>query len=77
LKSHPELVNQALANIAETSAHFIAAALEVGCRGVFYATQESSTQCVSEPVFRQFGVPHDLDRVVCCPKGLIAQGRDC
>ena len=59
LARYPEWVAQGLANIAETMSNFTRAALDIGCCGVFFATQESSTQCVNEATYRQFGVPHD------------------
>lgn len=59
LVSHPDQMAQALANIARTMADFVAAAIDVGCCGVFFATQESSTQCVSADTYRRFGIPHD------------------
>lgn len=59
LESHPDLVAQALANIARTMGDFVSAALDIGCCGAFFATQESSTQCVSEASYRRFGIPHD------------------
>lgn len=59
LASHPKEVAQALANIATTMADFVRVALDAGCCGVFFATQESSTQCVAERTYREFGVPFD------------------
>ena len=69
LQSHPEWVTQALANIASTMANFVSAALDTGCCGVFFATQESSTQCVSEETYRQFGIPHDNTVLAAAQKG--------
>lgn len=60
LQSHPELVNRALANIAATMANYVRSAIDIGCCGVFFATQESSTQCITETTYRQFGIQHDL-----------------
>lgn len=60
LKSHPDLVKQALSNIAATMADFVRAALQAGCAGVFFATQESSFKCMTEETFLQFGKPYDL-----------------
>ena len=59
LESHPELVKTALANIAATLADFVEAALDIGCCGIFFATQESSTRVISEANYREFGVPYD------------------
>lgn len=61
LQSCPELVSVALSNIAATMADFVQAALKAGCSGVFFATQESSTKCMSEETFRKFGRPYDLE----------------
>ena len=69
LESHPHWVAQALTNIATTMAHYVDAALDIGCSGVFFATQESSTQCVTEATYRQFGVPHDLTVLAAAKKG--------
>jgi uroporphyrinogen decarboxylase len=60
LATHPERVSAALGEIAATMADFVAAAIDAGCAGVFFATQESSTQFISEPTFAAFGKPHDL-----------------
>ena len=60
LTTHPELVAEALGEIAATMADFVAAAIDAGCAGVFFATQESSTQFISAPTFAAFGKPHDL-----------------
>ena len=69
LKSHPDWVARGLANIATTMAHYIDAALDIGCSGVFFATQESSTQCVTEATYRQFGLPHDQTVLAAAQKG--------
>lgn len=60
LVSHPELVHQALANIAATMADFVSAALQAGCAGIFFATQEASFKCVTASTFLTFGKPYDL-----------------
>lgn len=69
LETHPEWVAQGLANIAETMSNFIRATLDTGCCGVFFATQESSTQCVSRSVYSQFGVPHDTTVLAAAQNG--------
>lgn len=69
LQSHPEWVAQGLANIATTMANFVGAALDIGCCGIFFATQESSTQCVSEAIYRRFGIPHDQTVLAAAQKG--------
>lgn len=69
LHSHPEWVAQGLANIATTMANFVGAALDIGCCGIFFATQESSTQCVSEATYRRFGIPHDQTVLAAAQKG--------
>ncbi len=69
LETHPEWVVQGLANIAETMSNFIRATLDTGCCGVFFATQESSTQCVSRSVYSQFGVPHDTTVLAAAQNG--------
>lgn len=69
LASHPEWVAQGLANIAATMADFVGAALDIGCCGIFFATQESSTRCVDEDTYRRFGVPHDQRVLAAARKG--------
>lgn len=61
LQTHPALVQAALSAISATMAAFIREALNVGCAGVFFATQESSTKCVSTETYLEFGKPYDLE----------------
>ena len=69
LDSHPELIKAALAHIAETLADFVVAALDIGCCGVYFATQESSTQAMTEARYREFGVPYDLTVLAAAQRG--------
>jgi uroporphyrinogen decarboxylase len=61
LKSHPERIEPALSNIAATMASYVQAALQVGCAGVFFASQEGSFRCMSQETFLRFGKPFDLE----------------
>ena len=61
LTSHPQLVKAALSEIAATMSEFAAEAIKLGCAGAFIATQESTTQALSEAEYREFGVPFDHD----------------
>lgn len=59
LQSHPAAVKRALDAIATTTAGFARAAVDGGCAGVFFATQESTTQALAPELYREFGVPYD------------------
>ena len=59
LHSDPEPVLQALSQIAATMADFARAALDRGCAGVFFATQESSTDRMDLQTYQRFGQPYD------------------
>ena len=60
LRSHPEAVLHALDEIATTMADFVRAALQHGCAGVFFATQESSFDRMDLATYLRFGRPGDL-----------------
>ena len=62
LRRHPGALKEGLEIIAETTARFSAAALDAGAHGVFFASQCSSYQLLSEAEYREFGEP--FDRIV-------------
>jgi uroporphyrinogen decarboxylase len=60
LRRHPVELQHALDVIAETTARFVAAALEAGADGIFYAMQRASADVMSEREYREVGRPLDL-----------------
>lgn len=56
--THPELVLDALSEIAATVAAFSRAAIGLGCAGVFFAVQDA-TSALGEAGYRRFGKPFD------------------
>jgi uroporphyrinogen decarboxylase len=61
LKYHPDLVHQALQEIAVTFARYAQACLQAGADGVFLATTEwASYNLLSDELYREFGRPYDL-----------------
>lgn len=53
-------VHQALKNIAETTAELSSKAIELGAAGVYFASQMSSYEKTEASVFKEYGVPYDL-----------------
>jgi uroporphyrinogen decarboxylase len=60
LRRHRVEIEHALAVIAETTARFVAAALEAGADGIFYAMQRASADALSEAEYREVARPLDL-----------------
>jgi len=60
MREAPEAFKRGLASIAEVTAGFALKALELGCAGVYFASQVSSTLVVSEDEYREFGIPYDM-----------------
>lgn len=58
LQTHPELIEAALAEIAVTTAEVAKRAIEIGCAGVFFASQEA-THATGAEAYARFGVPYD------------------
>src|SRR5262249_54354355 len=56
LRTEPKLVLQALEAITETVVHYMAAVMEAGADGVFFATQTGSADVVSQDEKMQFGL---------------------
>lgn len=61
LASHPQLVKEALGAVAATVAEFSREAIKLGCAGVFFATQESTTQALTVEEYSEFGKAFDLE----------------
>jgi len=61
LRESPDKVHRALEAIAETTRNFVAAALDRGVDGLFFATQSARTDVLSEQEFLDFGKPYDLE----------------
>lgn len=53
-------VHQALENIAATTAELSTRAIELGAAGVYFASQMSSYEKTEESIFKEYGVPYDL-----------------
>src|SRR5262245_42312003 len=60
LRRHRVEIQHALEVIAETTARFVAAALESGADGIFYAMQRASADALSEAEYREVARPLDL-----------------
>ncbi len=74
LKSHPTEVQIGLATIAETTDRFARATLEAGADGIFFASQFSRTDLLTEKMCMDFVVRYDLialERVKSQPVPLI------
>jgi len=74
LESHPTEVQIGLATIAETTARFARATLEAGADGIFFASQFSRSDLLTEEICMDFVVRYDLialERVKSQPVPLI------
>jgi uroporphyrinogen decarboxylase len=60
LQEHPTEVHIGLATIAETTARFAHAALEAGADGIFFASQLSRSDMLTEQMYQDFVVCYDL-----------------
>jgi len=60
LATEPQLIKDALAQIAATVRAFAAEAIGLGCAGIFLASQESNHQSMPTAEYLEFGVPFDL-----------------
>lgn len=60
MKTDPDKVKTALAVIAASTIRFAARALEVGCAGVYFASQMSTYESLTEKEYIEFGVEFDL-----------------
>jgi uroporphyrinogen decarboxylase len=59
LRSHPNALLAGLTAIAETTVHFVEAAMQAGAAGIFLATQHASYRLLSEDEYGRFGEPFD------------------
>ncbi|MDP6885154.1 MAG: uroporphyrinogen decarboxylase family protein, partial [Rhodospirillales bacterium] len=59
MRCHPDALKEGLEIIAQTTIRFALAALDAGAHGVFFASQCSSYQLLSEAEYREFGEPFD------------------
>ncbi len=60
MKSDPDKVKSALAVIADSTIRYAKLALELGCAGVFFASQMSSYDHATLAEYQEFGVAYDL-----------------
>ena len=67
-REKPELVHQALKQIAFTTRALIDAAISYGATGVFFAHQDTSRELYSYDDFSEFVVPYDLEALVAANK---------
>lgn len=56
-----EFVRVALTAIAKTTAQLAKKAVEMGAAGIFFATQMSNYSVMDEDLYREYGVPYDLE----------------
>jgi len=59
LSQHPEAVLIGLQTIAETTRRFVAAAIETGIDGLFYAVQHAQASLLTLDEYKTFGLPFD------------------
>ena len=60
LQEHPDLVRQGLEIITAVTRAFVAATLDRGAHGLFFATQCATADVLSRETYATFGVPYDL-----------------
>ena len=61
LRTHPRSLKQGLSRIAACTARFAVRAIELGCAGLYFASQMSQRSLLAEEEYREFGVPYDLE----------------
>jgi uroporphyrinogen decarboxylase len=61
LRLYPDPVMKGLATIAETTCRFVAACLETGIDGVFYAIQHAQASLLTLEEYKTFGLPLDQE----------------
>ncbi|MDO9130315.1 MAG: uroporphyrinogen decarboxylase family protein [Anaerolineales bacterium] len=59
LRQYPEAVLKGLQTIAETTHRFVAAAIETGIDGLFYAVQHAQAGLLTLDEYKTFGLPFD------------------
>ncbi|MDX1414027.1 MAG: uroporphyrinogen decarboxylase family protein [Candidatus Promineifilaceae bacterium] len=60
MRSDPETFRQGLEAITESTIRFVAAAIEAGVSGIFYAVQHARYSLMSRQEFKDFGRQYDL-----------------
>ena len=60
LRNYPEAVMKGLETIAQTTRRFIAAAIEIGIDGIFYAVQHAQANLLAQEEFQRFSRRADL-----------------
>ena len=60
LRTHPEIVEEALSEISQTMVEFSKAVTDAGADGLFFATQFASHDILSEEEYERFGGRYDL-----------------
>jgi uroporphyrinogen decarboxylase len=73
LRSHPETIHAALATITAVTRAMVAASYEAGADGIFFASQLTTRDVMTEEEYRAFGVPYDLE-VVAASREARAEG---
>ena len=58
---HKEAVHRALKVITETTCELVKAVMDLGADGIFFATQNSNYDFMTEEEYREFGVKYDMD----------------
>lgn len=61
LRSHPETVREALKVITEVTKETVTASYEAGADGIFFASQLTTADMMTEAEYREFGVPYDFE----------------
>jgi uroporphyrinogen decarboxylase len=61
LRSHPATIHAALKVITEVTKAMVAASYEAGADGIFFASQLTTEDVMTEAEYRVFGVPYDFD----------------
>jgi len=53
-------IHQALDHITQTTCTLVRRAIELGASGIFFASQMSNYDVMDESIYREFGVPYDI-----------------
>jgi uroporphyrinogen decarboxylase len=61
LRQYPDAVLKGLQTICETTRRFVAAALETGIDGIFYAIQHAQAGLITREEYKTFGLNFDLE----------------
>jgi uroporphyrinogen decarboxylase len=69
LEQAPELMDDVLREITATIKEFVRQAMDAGCAGIYFATQEATTDSLTPSLYRRFGRPYDLDVISAASDG--------